>query len=404
MSSAPERPSAIVLAGASALGAYQAGVLRYLVHEVARDLPRGFGFDILSGTSAGSINALALASAADDPVAAVDAVCAAWTSLELRAVLRPSAIEVLAMTADLAGVPGRLKRALRAHGVRGGLLDARPFARILESVATPGAIADHLAHGHLRALAMSTTHVATGRAVVFHQSHAAVRSGGDASAMTPAVLTVQHALASAAIPLLFPAVALAGDLYCDGGLRQMVPLSPAINLGARRVLMVNPGGGERPGPAEAAARRAAASSPLYLAGKALNAMFVDGLDGDLDRLTKVNQLLAAGVRRYGPGFVDAIGDELAAVGAPRLAPIDVVHLEPSHDVGAMAAAHVSAAGFAHGRGAAGLVLRWLADGEPYRAGDLLSYLLFDGAFAGALIELGQADARARHRDLVALFA
>jgi NTE family protein len=207
MSSAPERPSAIVLAGASALGAYQAGVLRYLVHEVARDLPRGFGFDILSGTSAGSINALALASAADDPVAAVDTVCAAWTSLELRAVLRPSAIEVLAMTADLAGVPGRLKRALRAHGVRGGLLDARPFARILESVATPGAIADHLAHGHLRALAMSTTHVATGRAVVFHQSHAAVRSGGDASAMTPAVLTVQHALASAAIPLLFPAVA-----------------------------------------------------------------------------------------------------------------------------------------------------------------------------------------------------
>ncbi|MBK9029838.1 MAG: patatin-like phospholipase family protein [Myxococcales bacterium] len=404
MLSATDRPSAIVLAGASALGAYQAGVLRYLVREVARDLPRPFGFDILSGTSAGSINALALAAAAADPVAAVDRVCAAWSALDLRAVLRPSAIEVLAMTADVAGIPGRLKRALRAHGVRGGLLDARPFERILTAMVSTPAIAAHLAAGHLRAIAVATTQVASGRAVVFHQSRLPVRSGGAAGAMVPATLTVRHALASAAIPLLFPAVTLDGDLYCDGGLRQMVPLSPAINLGARRVLLVNPGSGERPGPAEAAARREAASSPLYLAGKALNALFVDGLDSDLDRLTRINQLLEAGTRRYGPGFVDDLGAELTAMGVPPMTPVEVVHLEPSRDVGAMAAELVGTSRFAAGRGAAGVALRWLADGDPHRVGDLLSYLLFDGAFARALIELGQADARARHAELVALFA
>lgn len=404
MLSASGSHAAIVLAGASALGAYQAGVLRYLVHEVARDLPRPFRFDILSGTSAGSINALGLASQAADPRAAVDRVCAAWTSLELSEVLRPSAIEVIAMAADVAGLPGRLKRALRAHGARGGLLDPRPFERILAREVSSAAIGANLASGALAAVALATTHVASGRAVVFQQGRLAPRSGPATGTMIAATLDVRHALASAAIPLLFPAVTIDGDLYCDGGLRQMVPLSPALKLGARRVLLINPGSGERPGPAEAEARRRAAASPLYLAGKALNALFVDGLDSDLDRLAKVNELLAAGTRRYGAGFVDAIAEELAAAGAQPLAPIDVVHLEPSRDVGVMAATHVTAGRFALGRGAAGLALRWLADGDSHRAGDLLSYLLFDGAFARALIELGETDARARHADLVALFS
>jgi NTE family protein len=404
MSSAPERPSAIVLAGASALGAYQAGVLRYLVREVARDLPRRFRFDILSGTSAGSINALGLAAHAADPWVAVDRLCDAWTSLELSALLRPSAIEVIAMVADVAGLPRRLKRALRAHGARGGLLDPRPFERILRREVTTPAIAANLTSGDLNAVALATTHVASGKAAVFYQGRLAPRPGPDAGSMIATTLDVHHALASAAIPLLFPAVSIADDLYCDGGLRQMVPLAPALKLGARRVLLINPGSGDRPGTAEAAARRQAAASPLYLAGKALNALFVDGLDSDLDRLDKVNQLLAAGTRRYGAGFVDAMAEELTSVGAAPLWPIDVVHLEPSRDVGVMAAEHVTAGRFAVGRGAAGLALRWLADGESHRAGDLLSYLLFDGAFAGTLIELGEADARARHADLVTLFA
>ncbi|MEZ4402651.1 MAG: patatin-like phospholipase family protein [Kofleriaceae bacterium] len=400
-----DRPAAIVLAGASALGAYQAGVLRYVVRQVARDLPTRFRFELLSGTSAGSINAVALAALASDPVDAVEQVCRAWRALDLRAVLRPSAIEVLAMAADLAGVPGRLMRALRAHGARGGLLDPRPFERILAAAVSPSAIAANLAAGHLRGLAVSTTHVATGRAVVFHQGVGQPRSGGGPGTMRPATIGVRHALASAAIPLLFPAVSIDDDLYCDGGLRQMVPLSPALNLGARRVLMVNPGGGERAASgATAAARRAASGSPLYLAGKALNALFVDGLDGDLDRLLKINQVIAAGTARYGAAFEADLAADLEASGAAPLAQVDVVHLEPSVDVGLLAAQHVAAAGFASGRGAPGRALRWLADGDPYRAGDLLAYLLFDGAFAAALIEQGEADARGRHADLVALLA
>jgi NTE family protein len=160
MLSSPASHSAIVLAGASALGAYQAGVVRYVVREVARDLPRRFRFDVLSGTSAGSINALGLASHAGDPQMAAERVCAAWSSLDLRAVLRPSAIELMAMAADVAGLPGRIRRALRVHGVRGGLLDGRPFERILAREVSPAAIADHRAAGDIHAVALATPHVA----------------------------------------------------------------------------------------------------------------------------------------------------------------------------------------------------------------------------------------------------
>jgi len=401
-----QRPPAIVLAGASALGAYQAGVLRHVTGAVAAALPHPLRFDILSGTSAGGINAAALATRADDPAAAVAAVCAAWTDLRLSRVLRPSAVELMALTADLTNAPGRLRRALHSHGARGGLLDPRSVTEVVRAMVSPDRIDQQLAAGDLGALAVATTQISTGRAVVFHQSRGPVPRppGQGGTVMVGSRVGPEHALASAAIPLLFPAVAIGDELYCDGGLRQLVPLSPALHLGARRALVINPAGGERHDTeAQRQARRQAATSPLYLAGKALNAMFVDGLAGDLDRLTKINRVLEAGTRRYGPGFEDEIAAELGAMGAPVLRRIEVVHLEPTVDLGLVAAEHVMAPGFVSGRGAAGRALRWLAGDDPARSGDLLSYLLFDGAFAARLIDLGEADARARHDDLVRLF-
>jgi NTE family protein len=394
--------SGLVLAGAAALGAYQVGVLEHLVGPVARELDGGLGLEVLSGTSAGAIHAAALASGIDDLGAAVARVRDAWQDLRLEEVLRPSALELLAMLTDLAGRNGSLRRVLGALGARGGFVDARPVRRLCEAAVDGARIAEHLARRRLRGVAVSATEVSTGRATVFYQARITAARGG--AVMTPVELSAAHVFASASMPVLFPAVTIDHELYCDGGLRQMVPLSPALHLGARRVLVVS--AAARVGAAPlAAARRAAVSSPLYLSGKALDALFSESVESDLDRVRHVNRVLEAGTRRYGPGFAASLDDGLAAAGAPPLRVIDVAHIQPSRDLGELAAEYVASAAFARrARGAAGRIFRCMAGDRGTSAGGLLAYLLFDGGFASELIALGRADARARHDELVGLFA
>lgn len=408
MTSAASSPpvTGLALAGAAALGAYQVGVLSHVVEEVALELARPLRFDVLTGTSAGAMHAAALATAADDLTSAVARLRDVWSGLRLEQMLRPSAVEVLAMLTDLTGRGTLRQRAMLALGVRGGLLDPEPVARLCRLAVDGTAIDAHLRAGRLQAVAVAATQVSTGRAVVFHQARRPPRRGG-ATVMAAVQLAPDHALASAAVPLLFPAVAIDGDLYCDGGLRQMVPLSPALHFGTRRLLAVSSVAPAPASPDASAARAhlAASSSPLYLAGKALHALFTDGIVGDLDRVTQLDRVLEAGRRRFGATFLDELNAELAEMEAPPLHPVQLLHLAPSCDVGALAAAHVTDPGFTRRiHGAAARALRWIADGDPTRAGDLLSYLLFDGGFADRLMDLGRCDARARHDELVRFFA
>lgn len=393
-------PTGLVLAGAAALGAYQVGVLEHVIGCVTPEVD-GLALDVLCGTSAGAIHVAALASAADRR-AAVMRLHTAWTSLVLDEMLRPSGVEVLAMLADLTGGADRFRRVLRALGARGGLVDPSPVTRLSEAAVDASGIADNVRRGHLRAVAVTATRVATGTATVFHQGGAASAALG--SAMTAVELAPHHVLASAAMPLLFPAIRIGDELYCDGGLRQMVPLSPALHLGARRVLMVSAIGRPEGTTAAVEARRAAVTSPLYLGGRALDAIFSEGVEHDVDRLLQINRLLDAGARRYGPGFAASLDLDLAAVGAPAVRPIELVDVRPSRDLGVLAAEYVTGEAFARrARGATSRVLRCVVGDDGARAGALLAYLLFDGGFAAQLIDLGRADARAQHDALVDLF-
>lgn len=402
--------SGIVLAGAAALGAYEAGVLDHVTSAVARDVGRTHLFEVVSGASAGAINAVALATFTDHPNVAATRLCQTWAGLELGRVIRPSALELLWLLLDVGGAPSRLWRAMRIRQARGGLLDPRPITHLLTRTVPIARLRDNLAAGHLRGIAISTTHVGTGRATVFYQARRSESAwAGDASTvLVSARIGVIHAIASAAIPLLFPPVQIDGDLYCDGGLRQMVPLSPSIHLGARRLLVINPLAQSPRATADApetqAARRAASTSPLYLGGKALNALFADRTEVDLARLEQLTSVLRAGRRRFGPAFEAEINDELARAGAAPMSEITALRLDPSRDLGQLAADYATSDDFARReRGAVGRLLRFVAERGAIRAGDLLSYLLFDGGFASALIALGRADARARHDELCAFF-
>lgn len=396
------RSPGVVLAGAAALGAYETGVLAYLVEDLARDLPVAIP-RVMSGTSAGALNAMALAAFADEPVLGIRALVRAWTELRLGQFLRPSSIELLSMFLDVTGVPQRLRRAFQIRSIRGGLLDQTPIAELVARIPL-GRIDEHLASGRLLGVAVSATRVATGAAVIFHQTAKLARAWQLEAHLIPIAtrITAAHVLASAAIPLVFPTVEVGGDRYCDGGLRQMVPLSPAIHLGADRLLVVNPLSAV-PAGALFDAPATPVTSPLYLAGKALNALFADRVETDLARLSRMTNLLRAGARCYGPSFEREINLELARAGEPELHAIDALCIEPSLNLGVLAGEHVTSRAFASRvPGGAGKLLRWIADGEPSRVRDLLAYLLFDGSFTAMLVELGRIDARARHDELCAL--
>src|SRR3984957_2400379 len=257
----------LVLAGGSARGAYEVGVVRYIVEEVARALGRDVPIDIISGTSAGSINAGLLAAYADRPGERGRLLAKQWTDLEIEDVVRLAPGEILHVATRMLGRGSR--SAVRR---RGGVLDPSGIERIVRDSIPFDAIEGHIRSGRLAALSISTTHVASGRTVVFVQRRDAgiPRWGSDPTMIARATrIRAEHALASAAVPFLFPAVAIDGQFYCDGGLRQNVPLSPARRLGADGLIVVNPRyiRETAPSPSMAIARESQYPDPLFVAGK-----------------------------------------------------------------------------------------------------------------------------------------
>jgi len=220
----------------------------------------------------------------------------------------------------------------------------------------------------------------------------------------PARIGPQHALASAAIPVLFPPVRVEKSLFVDGGVRQNTPIAPALRLGATHVLAVGlsrdnrvrePGSPPAPVPAIDEAPSAA-----FLLGKVLNAFMLDHLTNDLELLDRINGLLADGEQAFGPEFLQKINDTARARGGVEYRPVHTLALRPSEDIGRLAAAHVHGA---HGKSSLLQQILRRLDDEKRGEADLASYLLFDGAFASRLIDLGRRDAAARRDELLAFF-
>jgi NTE family protein len=247
----------------------------------------------------------------------------------------------------------------------------------------------------VEALSVSATDLATGRTVVWVE-----RAGGGVPPWSrdpkvlarPARIGPLHALASAAIPVLFPAVEVDGRFYVDGGLKQNTPLSPALRLGADRVMLIR----LRPSlPSPESLDQAL--RPFAFVSRMLDSIFDDHLDYDLDRLRRFNALL--------DGVAEALGErgrlkleDLSARGRGQAyRRVREILLHPSIDLASIAADYVSTARFA--REAGGLAARTLRRlGE--RHGELVSYMLFDGGYASQLIELGHEDTRRREDEIV----
>jgi len=409
----PEIKRAIVLAGGGARGAYEAGVLSFLFEDLPKRLGRPIDFDIVTGTSVGAIHAAFLAATADVEHDRAKQLKNIWEQLRVDEIFRFGLWDALRIPKRLYGLR-RIARELhdgRRPDRLYGLLDTRPLERlVLDSIPWRG-IRRNLRAGRVDAVCIATTQIATGRAVVFvEQKQRALPewTNQDSIRMQPIRLSPMHALASAAIPMLFPAVRLGSRYYADGGLRLNTPLAPAVRLGANRVLVIGVGRRDPGGVTEELAqqRTEGFGNPMFLAGKVLNALMLSPVDADLARLRLINRFIDNASTTYGDDFLARVNATAEATGDTR--PMQKIHdlvIRPSEDLGVMAGQLLS-----NSREEFSLSpflrmgMRLLGTGAEARESDLLSYLLFDHAYSRPLIELGYKDAAAQEDALAAFFS
>jgi NTE family protein len=394
-SRAPRRV-AIILSGGGARGAYEVGVLWYIFDDLTRILGRPPRVDILCGTSVGAINACYLAAHLGDPVLGLRRLVELWTDLELTRMLGFGVRQVFS-----------LPRVLLGGGGGSGIFDVRPMADLVQREISWRAVSRCLRRSMLRALTVSCTEVSTGRTVVFMQVAPELTVPSNAPPRTlfrAARVGPPHALASAAIPLLFPPVRIDDELYLDGGLRQNTPIAPALRLGATHIFaigssreitgrVVREGGVHEPAHAPGAA---------FLLGKVLNAFLLDHIDVDIELLSRINSVVLDGTQAYGPGFAEALSTEARRRGELDYRYVNCLRVRPSEDIGRLANEHLKRGRL---RGDPILTRRLFSvlDLGVQSEADLASYLLFDGPFCRRLIEMGRADAEARRDDLVEFF-
>src|SRR5579863_6859655 len=406
--SAPTRPRqrgdrprvALVLSGGGARGAYEAGVMRYIREDLAGDLGGQVQFDIICGTSVGAIHACFFAATADIADKQGRMLVDRWESFVLEEMVSFGVKEFLRAPATLLG--GGHMDTSDGHKRLGGIVQTRQLERVVKRLIPWQRISQNIQQGHLEALSVTATDIGSGKTVVFIQREApgVPEWSKDPFVRAQAVtMGPEHAIASAALPILFPAVAVGERFYCDGGLRQNTPLSPALRLGADKVLVI---GLRHKPPVDESVDEESMPFPgaAFLVGKILNAFLLDHIDYDLDRLRRFNAVIEA--VRAAESHVDvARFDEVVTKmrGAPYRT-IGEYMIRPLADLGEVAA-HIARTGNFKGQGGGpGIqMLRRLATARGADEADLLSYILFDGHYAAEVARLGYEDGRLHHEEL-----
>jgi NTE family protein len=401
---------ALVLSGGGARGAYEAGVLSYLLDELPTLVGRRVRFSIVSGTSVGAIHACFLAANAGEPDLGTR-LARIWSAFELDSVYRVHLRDVLAVGLRTLGFGARAKpEAGKTPGAPqriAGLFDVSPLERLILQEIPWERISANVAAGLVDSVAIAATEIRSGRTVIFVENREGKveRWARDPYVVAePARLEPEHALASAAIPFFFPSIRIGPSFFCDGSLRLNTPLAPALRLGADRVLVIGVHYQRPRSEPPPTVPDAEIASPAFLAGKILNALLLDRVDYDADRLRLFNAILRQGTRVYGADFLDRINEVIVRERGSAYRVVDDFFIRPSKDLGAIAAecvAHRKQRG-APETWSTRMLLR-LGGRDDANEADLLSYLYFDGCYAKHLIELGRADAAAERDKLEVFF-
>lgn len=371
-------PLGIVLSGGGARAAYQVGMLRRL----ARELP-DLRFDIVTGVSAGAINAVHLAAHRGDFRESTEDLARLWSGLTPDRIFRVGTPSLLRNVASwgLRLVSGGAHIVPKVRG----LVDTAPLDELLRSVLDVNeageitTIAENLDNDKLRGVALTTLDYATGRTITWVQGCDIENWERPNRRSAATRLTIDHVMASASLPLFFPAVRVGRHWHGDGGIRLAAPLSPALHLGARRILVVSTRYQRTEEEADVPATEGY-PPPAQILGHLLNAVFLDVIDQDIARLERLNRLL----------------EKLPPEKRNNLHPVEMKVIRPSQDLGRLAAAHEVTLPRAFR-----FLTRSLGTRETHSP-DFLSLVMFQPEYLRQLIEIGERDAEAHLEDLVGL--
>lgn len=365
---------ALALAGGGARGAYQAGVLSFIGEQCPE-----FFFPIVTGVSAGAINALHVASHPGDFTENVYKLESDWRQLTTDRIYntQPQQLGRTAIRwARTLGGGGTLGRGVQS------LVDTSPLREYLEQTTKLQGLGQNIKDGRLRALGITATSYETGQTITFveGQQDLPLWRRPHRQAIRDSI-GIKHIMASSALPLVFPAIEVNGHYYGDGGIRQTAPLSPAIHLGADKILSISP----RYHPAMDETDIPESTdypTPSQIMGLLFNNIFQDALSADATQVERINRIL----RRC---EADSEIDDLQH--------IDIMVIEPSEDIGQLAKNYEDQL-----PRAVRFLTRGLGVGKEQKSSDFVSYLLFEQNYISRLIELGRDDA-AEQWDKLATF-
>jgi NTE family protein len=366
----------LILSGGGARAAYQVGVLQAIARLLPPDAPNPFA--IICGTSAGAINAATLACNAGRFRYSVAYLLRLWRNIHAYHVYRADAWGLLINTLRWLGA---IMFGGFGKGKRGSLLDNTPLRKLLKRTIDFPGISRAIDNGDLDALCITASGYSSNESISFFQGKESLTSWQRAHRIgCKMAIEVPHLLASAAIPFVFPPVLIDREYFGDGAMQQLAPTSPAVHLGADRILIIGVGK-----PLDSSTRVHAPPFPslAQIAGHVLDSVFIDSLEGDIERLQRVNKTLAA------------IPADAVATHELELRPIAALVIRPSIRIDEIAAQYSQYLP----RG-----IRFLLHGiggMRHGGANVISYLLFERPFCRALIKLGYADAMAKREDILA---